>query len=120
MIIIVAISSTNKSDKIDTFNINNIELIERPLSFKANSINFATSEYYNVIKIFENADLQAMRFEMYQNDSLNTINIGVIGKYKFEYRYAIKFHFIKICDTITNNQCYILKSNKFIDELILH
>jgi hypothetical protein len=119
MIIFVAFSSTitKSPDEVveDT-------IIERPLNFSVDSLIFAfpASEYNNIVKIFENADFQAMRFEMYK-DSITTITIGRINQYRFDYHYTLPdYHFMVIIDTVNNHKRHMLKCGKFVDDLILY
>lgn len=122
MIIFVAINTSIMHNKFELDSVDSTEIIERPLTFETNSVSikFSANDYTNIVKIFENADLQTMRFEMNPNDSVGYVNIGVIDKYKFQYRNMFNFHIMIISDTTINKEYYILRAGKFIDELILH
>lgn len=115
-------NSNVKSNEFEFDCVDSSEIIERLLVFETDSISikFSVNEYDDVVKIFENADLQAMRFEMYHNDSIRYVNIGVIDRYRFKYRNMFNFHIMIISDTTINKEYYILRAGKFIDELILH
>lgn len=117
----ILIKNSHKPENV----INNPDTSSIVFTTMDSMIIFSYSNYLQIYKIFQEADMLSMISESY-NKTSNNENIGNIGKYKFIYHYisepysTSKYHYLIILDTITNNEIYIPKNNKFIDNLTIY
>ncbi len=83
---------------------------------------FYNNDYNKIVKMFELADHQAMRYQMYPDTNLFVvIQLGKIDNYVFEYHRTLPhYHYIEIIDTVNNLDYYFMKTNKFVDDLIFY
>ena len=122
MIIVVALSSTPTKIPED-INIENQEF-SIPITFYAKNqeFRFTETQYKDLLKIFELADIQTMRFKLSSDTLMSaTICVGIIDQYKFHYKYTIPHHhFMMILDTISSNEYYIINSGSFAKSLMFY
>jgi hypothetical protein len=93
-----------------------------------NSVTFDSVEIYKphgLKDIFSAADILALNCETYADSNI-VRPIGKLKTYKFDYHYVYgisgeaKFHGIIIHDTITSTEIYVMRFDKFIDNINIY